>query len=316
MELKTVEKLISLIRDRPTIYGPRPKRGKKKHQRILDELWKEVALQMNRSVRECKLKWTTLRNCYARLLREERLHKVKKRHWHLRNEMSFLRGHIQPYTEVRGITHKRTASVRTKLPPDSLSTTNNSFDENNFSPTIDQLQPNETSAHSSKTIENSTIVHDFLIVDHNNEQSLNNNNWEQEQEQLPIPAEGNETINYCPTINLNPFSLTERIIETPEENSQLSKYKEERSEANMLFLRSLLPDINKLSDRKQRIFKRKTLEVLELLFDEDEFDVSRDDNLHVRQCQIPRSNYSVQQNLNHSAIGSEKFVQKVEPTSP
>ncbi|XP_055842050.1 uncharacterized protein LOC129909112 isoform X2 [Episyrphus balteatus] len=256
-------------------------------------------------MRQCKLKWTTLRNCYARLLREERSHKVKKRHWHLRNEMNFLRDHIQPYTESRlKLLSKRTNSLRCKISKSDNSTTNCSIDQNSFTSSIIEQQKD----CSSNDLYQNPQVPEFIIEETNEQcNNTNNNNWEQE-ENLP---ENNETLNFSPVIKINPFSLSERINESSEDTFQ-PKNKNEQSESNSLFLRSLLADLNKLSGRKQRIFKRKTLEVLEDLFNEGEYDIPRDES-NVRQCQLTRSNYNFQQ---QQAVIAEKFVHKTEPTSP
>lgn len=305
MEHQNVEKLIALIRERPTIYGPKPRKGKKKHQKVLDALWSEVAVEMNRPVNQCKLKWTTLRNCYARLLREERSQKVKKRHWHLRNDMNFLRGFIQPYSETKKNSLRRTISLRRQLSTTDMSTTNCSFDETTSSkPIKDPIIVKCVSQDT--TISQEHHQPQFTIVE--TSEQVTNNIWQPEHSSIENEHNTNYS-NNCPVIEVNPFNSTERI-ESTEKNSP-TKSVDNRSEANSLFLKSLLPDVNKLSERKQRIFKRKTLEILEMLFDEG--DIPRDESF-MRQCQMTRSNFNIQQQPVLQA--ADKFVTKVEPLSP
>ncbi|CAI6357599.1 unnamed protein product [Macrosiphum euphorbiae] len=62
------EILVSLVEIRPSIYDF----GDKDHSNriVQDKLWEEISKEMNVDVSVCKSKWTSLRNSFARELRE------------------------------------------------------------------------------------------------------------------------------------------------------------------------------------------------------------------------------------------------------
>ncbi|XP_055916630.1 uncharacterized protein LOC129949288 isoform X2 [Eupeodes corollae] len=91
-----VEKLLVLIENRPPIYNFKLKEHSDKC--IIDKLWMEIAKEM-KTTAECKTKYTTLRNSYARYLRENpppgvSAAKKRKKTWYLSAAMSFLKDHM------------------------------------------------------------------------------------------------------------------------------------------------------------------------------------------------------------------------------
>lgn len=220
--------------------------------------------------------------------------------------MSFLRDFIQPYSETKKKSLRRTITVRRQLSTTDISTTNCSLDEAQSQP-VEIPTLLKCIAHNHNTTSPDHPQAQFTIV----ETSENNSNNLWQPEQSAIENEHNINYSNCPVIKVNPFTATEKTDNT--EELSLIKSTEKRFEANSLFLQSLLPDVNKLSERKQRIFKRKTLEILELLFDEGEFDVPSDESF-IRQCQISRNNFNIQQQPVLQT--ADKFVHKVEPLSP
>ncbi|XP_014280880.1 uncharacterized protein [Halyomorpha halys] len=84
------ERLAKLIEARKPIYDFNLKEHSNKL--ITEQLWAEVAAGM-RSTVDCKSKWTSMRNSYARYLRDVKnaaYGGVKKRKWYLADSMAFL----------------------------------------------------------------------------------------------------------------------------------------------------------------------------------------------------------------------------------
>lgn len=86
------ELLINLVKSKRAIYDSTMMEHGSRN--LLEKLWEEIAQEMNKSVAECKAKWASLRNSYARALRDGKARNSgtgrKRRKWYLADSMDFL----------------------------------------------------------------------------------------------------------------------------------------------------------------------------------------------------------------------------------
>ncbi|XP_055384072.1 transcription factor Adf-1-like [Condylostylus longicornis] len=86
-------KVILLVKSRPELYDVNhPDYGNKRHHTIV---WKQLAGKMGVKVQHLKAKWNSLRNSYARTIRQEILNpNAPEKSWYLKSCMSFLKPHV------------------------------------------------------------------------------------------------------------------------------------------------------------------------------------------------------------------------------
>ncbi|XP_078492356.1 uncharacterized protein LOC144747821 [Ciona intestinalis] len=120
----SIEKLIEEIRAKPDIYDvTSPKYSNRDFQ---DITWRKIAAEIGYDVNTCKKQWTTLRNTYARNLRENKVGPSgsgtsMKRRWYLADQMSFL----QPFIKHRSMSGNVSIATPTPTVPIDIDLTCN-----------------------------------------------------------------------------------------------------------------------------------------------------------------------------------------------
>ncbi|XP_060866685.1 transcription factor Adf-1-like [Metopolophium dirhodum] len=208
------EILVSLIEKRPSIYDFKHKDHS--NRTVQDKLWEEISKEMDVSVSVCKSKWTSLRNSYARELREIKNKKSgsaasKKRKWYLFESMSFLSDFM--------LQHKQMIS--------NVSDTCNEHNERSES---------EEYSFDTSTVEDNISPEDGTA----SERELNETVFKRPKKsktQLKTASE----------------QVAEPMIEFLKSRTKQANTSEDSSE--ILFFKSLIPDYKKLNDKNQRRFK-------------------------------------------------------------
>lgn len=184
----------------------------------------------------CKSKWTSLRNSFARELRELKNKKSgsagsKKRKWYLFDSMSFLTGFMMQ--------HKKMGS------------------------NIDNDYLNE----SEEIIE--SREDDTLVVDNTGDNIVDNTVIESERDIVePIFKKPKLTLHK----NLYKTSASDKVAELMIEllKSRTRKPAPVEEPPELLFFKSLIPDYKKLNDKNQRKFKNLVMSSLNSYLDEQE----------------------------------------------
>lgn len=186
----------------------------------------------------CKSKWTSLRNSFARELRELKNKKSgsagsKKRKWYLFDSMSFLIGFMMQ--------HKKMGS---NIDNDYLS------------------EPREIRESGED---------DSIVVENTGDNIIENTDIEIEQDIIePIFKKPKQTLRK------NPFKITasDKVAEPMIEflKSRTNKPAPSEDSPELLFFKSLIPDYKKLNDKNQRRFKNLVLSSLNRYLDEQEND--------------------------------------------
>ncbi|KAL5238996.1 hypothetical protein ACI65C_006406 [Semiaphis heraclei] len=226
------EILVSLVEKRPSIYDF----GDKDHSNriVQDKLWEEISKEMDVDVSVCKSKWTSLRNSFARELRELKNKKSgsagsKKRKWYLFDSMSFLTGFMMQ--------HKKMGS------------------------NIDNDYLNE----SEEIIESGED--DTLVVDNTGDNNIVDNTVIESERDIiePIFKTPKLTLHKKTTAS---DKVAEPMIEFLKSRTRKPAPVEEPPE--LLFFKSLIPDYKKLNDKHQRKFKHLVMSSLNSYLDEQE----------------------------------------------
>lgn len=184
----------------------------------------------------CKSKWTSLRNSFARELRELKNKKSgsagsKKRKWYLFDSMSFLTGFMMQ--------HKKMGS-----------------NINN-----DYLNESEEIGESGED--------DTIVVDNIGDNVVENTVGEIEQDIFePIFKKPKQTLRKNPYKTTASDKVAEPMIEFLKSRTNKPVPIEEPPE--LLFFKSLIPDYKKLNDKNQRKFKNLVLSSLNSYLDEQE----------------------------------------------
>lgn len=184
----------------------------------------------------CKNKWTSLRNSFARELRELKNKKSgsagsKKRKWYLFDNMSFLSGFMMQ--------HKKMGS----------NINNDVFNE------LEEI------VESGED--------DTIVVDNTGDNVVDNTVVEREQDIIePTFKKPKQTLRKNPYKTTASDKVAEPMIEFLKSRTNKPAPIEEPPE--LLFFKSLIPDYKKLNDKNQRKFKNIVLSTLNSYLDEQE----------------------------------------------
>lgn len=233
------EKFVLLVQEREAIYDPKKKDY---HKRIVvDIMWKEVAEEMGLTVSQCKQKWINLRNSYARHLRALKRYGVgnRRKGWYLADVMSFLQDHM----------HSRGPKIRDDSVENFLMLEcSEDFEEQ--SGEKDQTPSPEASiviedAHPTQKPDGNFKV---IAVDKNlGKKKANKNSWHA----------------------MTPDNVVGTVLESFTNNT-MQECSEIQQHPLLQFFAGLIPEYDRLTTKRQRIFKQKSLNVLNDLLDEQE----------------------------------------------
>ncbi|XP_055906945.1 uncharacterized protein LOC129942154 isoform X4 [Eupeodes corollae] len=297
-EVRNIIELIELVKVRHAIYDFQA--DERNNRGNVDNLWNEVAIEMGATPSECKRKWASLRNALSRDLRNEKeasLNQSRKKKWYLADHLEFLRYHLK----------KRYRIPKGDLQADeSMEADNeNYFDLSTQDVFNEYLTPEEsnnlehksafTSIHSSTIVDESKARQStqssspFCVpvlsspspsafsaksanevrIYYKNQQSSNaslssheikNKNEIQQQQRAAKSTPPKSFPHEIQHHQINQSSSCgKRIIE--DESTLLD-------ERNMTFFRSIIPDMLRLSDRKQRLYKQNVIMKLNRFLDE------------------------------------------------
>ncbi|KAK9509401.1 hypothetical protein O3M35_006728 [Rhynocoris fuscipes] len=234
------DKFLKLIQEREPIYNKKIS----VHKGVIENLWKEIAMEMNMSSAECKFKWKNLRNSYARHLRESKVFNTvrPRKQWYLADSMSFLHDHVvkNRYDEYSNDESSATSSSSSF---DPFARENEAIlycSAQTYSDIKHELAGagHHSGGHSSST---STTLTELRECDTQSTRNIKRQKYNNFMEQLTKQTSENGEIN-----------VTD--VEHP----------------LVTFFFSLVPDYEKLSPKRQRLFKEKTLNYLHKLVDEEE----------------------------------------------
>ncbi|CAI6352235.1 unnamed protein product [Macrosiphum euphorbiae] len=231
-----LETLITLVQQRSSIYNYKDKQHSNRD--VQEKLWTEISRILKAPVLECKTKWTTLRNSFSRQLREEKKFTsgsgaTKKRKWYLYDNMAFLKDYM--------LQHK---TMTSNLTADDLDETTYTNVEESEVPNVEE--------DPDVTLQLNPGVNVDEEID--SEQSSSAHEFKKPKKIKKVLA--SEMIAE-PMISYLKSKTTPKVnpIEDPPE---------------LLFLKSLVPDIKKLNNKNQRRFKNTVLNTLDQLLDEQE----------------------------------------------
>ncbi|XP_067626223.1 uncharacterized protein [Eurosta solidaginis] len=278
-----VKKLIDLVKDRRPIYDS----DDKLYRQNVDDLWMQIAEEIGIEVNECKRKWLSLRNSYARYLRETRtsdLRGKKRKQWYMADAMSF----VKDYVNLQPINFSTIYSA-------------NVVDESQSSPSNSSTSSGKNSPEPSKksrfsATEKEEEVEEELIMKvepdavympsgtREDMQSENSRLYEGEMEAEMQEEEFQlaEYENPRTKLKANNSTTTEKRYEsrTWYKKSRIRKRvpskrttREEEAlpeNGNTLFFKSLLIDYENLSNRRQRRFRMYMLEKMNELQENEE----------------------------------------------
>ncbi|XP_069678801.1 uncharacterized protein [Periplaneta americana] len=235
------EKLIVLVEQRPSIYNYTLRDHHNKN--VIEQLWQEVANEIHGvTSAECKAKWNVLRSSYSRYLREVK--KIRdlpsgsaaqnKKKWYLADSMSFLGNFIGQH---------RQSKSNAMVEGDSADKNDSEMNEEEINESIeDKAIPSVTSPND--------------ISDR------------------PFPASEAQGLQAKSQIARKKRKMTaSEMVADPVIHFLKSISEPQPAEpvsANRKFFESLLPDLEKLSTRRQREFKLKVHCLLNAYMDEQE----------------------------------------------
>jgi len=217
----------------------------------------------------CKSKWTSLRNSYARELREIKNKKSgsaasKKRKWYLFESMNFLSNFM--------LQHKQMTS--------NVSDNCNDNCNDNYNERDERVDSEEYSFDTS-IIEDNTSPEDGTASE----------------------CEQNETVFKRPKKPKTQFKTASEQVAEPMIEFLKSRTKQVNTEdsSEILFFKSLIPDYKKLTDQNQRRFKQVVLSTLNSYIDDQE----KNKQAQMTSFHIGQHSYSMQvvqdggQNMNN-----------------
>ncbi|XP_030746732.1 uncharacterized protein LOC115875416 isoform X2 [Sitophilus oryzae] len=210
------------------------------HNRELrDALWDEIALEMKAPVADCKTKWNSLRNSYARQLREIKNNPIgaassKKKIWYLFDSMSFLKDFMSQHKKMRS----------------------SNYDE----PTI--LKTNNI---------NNDVYENMVDFESSNSQFSISSPPPISCELNPPRKSKDVSKKHCKE------SATDRVAESMVAflKSKTEQTEEKLNASDLNFFKSLIPDMQKLSSKRHRQFKAEIMLSLNKLLDEEEEEIAR-----------------------------------------
>ncbi|XP_055849940.1 transcription factor Adf-1-like [Episyrphus balteatus] len=270
-DLHDIVKLINLIKIRPGIYDNT--QGDHNNRATVEALWKEVADEMNATPVDCKRKWASLRNAFSRDLRNERdaeINKRKKKKWYLATHLWFLRD----YLTVKPREEKDTINEQSEYTMDGST---QFFNTSTQDGTFENLYPEEEIEVEEEKIHAFAVQSPPLVyinkrapsyynepeIPYNNEIPHSSKNEQPSPYKIVLPRPTNNEVceNPAKESHAPPSSIAKKIRLT--ESSEFD-------ERNMIFFKSLIPDILTLSDRRQRLYKQNVLRKLNKFLDEQE----------------------------------------------
>lgn len=239
------EKFISLVKRNKEIYNYKCSAHKKKD--YIDSLWQEIANEMQTTIAACKAKWLTLRNSYCREIRNEYrcFPHIRKRKWYLSDEMDFLREYLNYGHKKKRKTNKLKNKIEINDPGEQNEDYNddgdgqNDFEDETLSSSIVEEQPE---------VKYNITKEELHIQESYPSQSINFDSIQ------PTPSFLPATIS-----EMNPINELSR-----------STTSNHRAEQQWAFFKSILPDILKLSERRQRKFKQQVMSALYNSLDEQD----------------------------------------------
>jgi hypothetical protein len=186
-------------------------------------------------VAECKSKWACLRNSFARALREEKSKKSgsaasRKKKWYLFEEMSFLSSFMMQ--------HKQTLS--------------------NLEASDDESEATDT----EKSTENTDVNESINEIEN---ESTNTTSLIDRQELV-----SSEPVFKKPKKTQTKNSAAEQVAGPMIEFLRSKTNKSSVEDVDLLFFKSLLPDLKKLNGKNQRQFKQFVLTTLNSYIDSQE----------------------------------------------
>lgn len=209
------EKLISLVAERPAIYDFSIKQHMDRN--VINKFWEEISHELNCPALECRQKWTSLRNSFARSVREQHQPSgsgaKKKKQWYLFNAMSFLMNFVTCHKPMSG----------------------------NYESDVQEDDG----------------------VDFNKE---NGGDLSQSGNFITVFDDERGEVNKVSTKKRNSSS---KVVAT-QMLEYLKTRKNESDDPDLVFLKSLIPDIKKLSGSRVRKLKMKYLSYLDEMIVEDE----------------------------------------------
>ncbi|XP_055904170.1 uncharacterized protein LOC129939984 [Eupeodes corollae] len=272
-EVHDIEKLIVMVKNRPAIYDHSyPEHKNKEHTEML---WKQISDELNMSVKLCKSKWLALRNSFSREIRNEKesschptLIKRKRRKWYLAEDMAFLRDYLNYGLVKRNSIND--GQIEIEDDDNYGDDDSNSNDETCSSlPNVEKPEMK----YSPKTPppgmdENDIKLHSISSQDgifetaHQTPSRVPSTTSKQppkpqQQSHQDLTAE-------------NPIEDPFKEYTYPKRRRRCEEELNELREQNMSFFKSILPDILKLTERRQRLFKQEVLSVLNNSLDEQD----------------------------------------------
>ncbi|XP_047038056.1 uncharacterized protein LOC124643223 [Helicoverpa zea] len=209
---------------------------------VTDKAWSEVAQKTNTSVADCQTRWRNIRNGFVRSLKPNT---KQKKLYYLHEELQF----VVPF--VKAIINTGDAgNMQTSAEVDTENNESNSLtddEEIQFAlPCVETIQTNEFADTVVKT-----------EVDENTEFNTTDD----------VPEYGNTSLN-------TPFSVVEPYVrkrkirkvtnEVDKAYEEWMRQKELKSDrARKMFLLSLVPDVESLTEEQMRKFRIKVLLLLE-----------------------------------------------------
>ncbi|KAL7633563.1 UNVERIFIED_CONTAM: hypothetical protein RMT77_016096 [Armadillidium vulgare] len=231
---------VESVERRPCLYNYTLKEYSSKEAQ--ERAWKEVAEEVDCSVAACKERWKNLRASLCRHLRQQlgAPGTKTKRPYYLADYMQF----VMPYTKIRPIQKTYLSHFDTKIEAKleaKLEETEN--DEETFN----YYQDIEETAAIIQDVEESEMLQLTSI-------------------QTPSSSKLHHSLSYdtLKQKSLDPIELCEL------EYCSTKKQKLENSEnADLMFFKSLLPDMKKMTDKQKITFKRSVLtSINDILYEE------------------------------------------------
>ncbi|KAI5636463.1 alcohol dehydrogenase transcription factor myb/SANT-like domain-containing protein [Phthorimaea operculella] len=192
--------------------------------------WKEIAEALNQPVHECKERWRRIRTCFVRSLRLAKTH--MNRPYYLHDHLTFLIPHLKGY-ELAGEANASLAA---------------SDDEEVSFPRPIKKPKFETQVITADDDDDDRITDD-------------------------MPENGYEDVNYLDddaSENESPsssFRVVHQVDEEPDDTPQKDRNRKishkEEINARKMFLLSLLPDVESLTDEEMRIFRRSVISTID-----------------------------------------------------
>lgn len=246
------ELLINLVKSKRAIYdSTMMEHGSRS---LLEKLWEEVSQEMHKSVAECKAKWASLRNSYARALRDGKTRNSgssgrKRRKWYLADSMDFLY---------------------------------------NF---MNQHKPSSTSNNTVEYWEEKTSSLDQEeVIEYENEEEVEHEQLDSKIEYEDPTSTGQQQQQQQRTSNsiskiIKPTVINDDVLGPIIEHLLTEvKASSDKENPDWGFFKSLMPDVTKLTAKRRRKFKEIVLTNLNKLLEEDEIEsaefVHRKEFLH------------------------------------